>query len=230
MTDDADSLFALPLDEFTQARDELARRLRGDGRRDEASEVAALRKPVVPAWVVNRLVREQAKKTRGLVDAAAAIRSGRQGGEDRLRASLDELVRAARQMLEDEGRDPADAVLRDVATTLRAGAAESPEELLAGRLTRPLEPSGFAAMAGAALPARPASGRRRDDASKDRAADARVEKAKQALDAARTEARRLDSEAGAAEREARRLRAEADRAARRLETAERKLADARKRR
>jgi hypothetical protein len=86
-------------------------------------------------------------------------------------------------------------------------------------------------MAGATLAPRAAGERRRrDHPSKDRAANARVDKAKAAVEAARAEARRLESEADAAEREARRLRAEADRAAKRLETAERKLADARGRR
>ena len=50
MTKDADRLFGLPLAEFTGERDALVRKLRDDGRRDEAAEVAALRKPVLAAW------------------------------------------------------------------------------------------------------------------------------------------------------------------------------------
>jgi hypothetical protein len=227
VADDVDALFGLPLEEFTRARDALARELRSSGRKEEAGEVAALRKPVRPAWVVNRLVREQPKATKALLEAAETIRSGKAGGDERMRKALDELLRAARKLLEAEGRESADTVLRDVATTLRTGAAEDPEALSAARLTRPLEPSGFAAMAGAALPPRRESkpARVRDD-TRD---EARLEKAKAAVDAARAEARLLLSEAAAAAREARRLRSEADRAERRLRDAEETLAKARAR-
>lgn len=223
--DDADRLYALPLDEFTKARDARARELRGKGERDAAADVAALRKPVLAAWVVNQLVRERAKDAKALVAAADAIRAGRKGGDERMRTALDALVRAARTRLEGDGREPADAVMRDVATTLRAGAAEDPETLLAGRLVQPLEPSGFAAMAGVAAP--PA--RERPAPKRDRAADRkRVEQARKALEAARDAARRLRREADAAEREAERLRKEAARADESVADAEHKLAEARK--
>ena len=105
-------------------------------------------------------------------------------------------------------------VLRDVATTLRTGAAEEPEALLTGHLTRPLEPTGFAAMAGAALPA----GRETRAAPKKSAAagKARVEKARKDVDLARRDVRRTEAAADGAEREARRLRGEAEQAAKRL--------------
>ena len=38
----SDDLYGLPLDAFTAARNELARRLRGEGRRDDAAEIAAI--------------------------------------------------------------------------------------------------------------------------------------------------------------------------------------------
>jgi hypothetical protein len=225
VADDVDGLFGLPLEEFTRARDALARELRSAGRKDEAAEVGALRKPVLPAWVVNRLVREQPKATKALLGAAEAIRSGRAGGDERMREALDELMRAARKVLEAEGREPADTVLREVATTLRTGAGEDPDALSAGRLTRPLEPSGFAAMAGTKLPPRRKA--RAARVEKDARDETRVEKARVDADAARKEARRLASEAADAEREARRLRSEADRAERRLRDAEDRLAKAR---
>jgi hypothetical protein len=223
--DDVDRLFALPLEEFTAARDTLVKQLRSENRRDEAAEVAGLRKPVVAAWVVNRLVREHRKDARALVDSAAAIRSGRKGGDERLRASLDVLLRAARDLLASDGREPGDAVLREVATTLRAGAAEDPEVLMAGRLTRPLEPSGFAAMEGAKLSAAPA--RKADGGRSTPRRTARLDEARRAVDDARKAARALLRDADQAEREARRLRGEAELAAKRLEAAERKLAKAR---
>jgi hypothetical protein len=50
-----DALYQLPLDQFTSARDELAKRLRTDGQAEQAEQVKALRKPTVAVWLVNRL-------------------------------------------------------------------------------------------------------------------------------------------------------------------------------
>lgn len=44
---DVDDLYALPLDRFVPERGTLAKALRADRRRDEAKDVAALRKPSV---------------------------------------------------------------------------------------------------------------------------------------------------------------------------------------
>src|SRR5207253_699169 len=46
---EVDDLYGLALDEFVPRRDALAKRLRADGRREEAAEVGALRKPSVAA-------------------------------------------------------------------------------------------------------------------------------------------------------------------------------------
>ena len=73
---EAERLYGLPLDEFTTARDERARELRRDGQKEKAAEVAALRKPVVAAWVVNMLARDERADVRELVRAAEAIRTG----------------------------------------------------------------------------------------------------------------------------------------------------------
>jgi len=58
----ADRLYALPLEEFTQARNDAANDLRKAGRRDEAEEIKALRKPTAAAGAVNRLVREHRRR------------------------------------------------------------------------------------------------------------------------------------------------------------------------
>ena len=218
-----DRLYGLPLAEFTKERDALARRLRADNRRDDAATVAELRKPVLAAWVVNQLAREQRTDIKVLVDAAAAIRAGKPGADDRFRAAADALVRAGRELLAASGRPATDAVVRDVATTLRAAAAaEPPELLLGGRLTEPLEATGFEAMAGAA-PRRSARARRepKPPARPDRA---RVQQARKALAAARDEAKTLGRAAHIAEREASRLRADADAADRSVAEAEAALA------
>ena len=217
-----DRLYGLSLAEFTKERDALARRLRADNRRDDAATVTELRKPVLAAWIVNQLAREQRTDIKALVDAAAAIRAGKPGAEDRFRAAADDLVRAGRELLAAAGRPATDAVVRDVATTLRAAAAAEPELLLGGRLTEPFEATGFEAMAGAA-PRRSAQagGEPKQPARPDRA---RVQQARKALAAARDEAQTLGRAAHIAEREASRLRADADAADRSVAEAEAALA------
>ena len=204
-----DELYGLPLDEFTKERDALARRLRSDGRREEAAEVAELRKPVLAAWLVNLLVRERRDDVRELVGAAEAIRKGEAGADERFRRTADELVRAARELVAGDGRKPTDAVLRDVATTLRAAAAADPKLLTSGRLTQPVEATGSRRWR-ARSPGR--RRRRARSATTHGLAKKRVEDARKVVSEARAEARKLGKEADAAEREARRLRTEADRA------------------
>jgi hypothetical protein len=53
-----DDLYALPLEEFTAARNELARSLKAAGDADEAARVKKLKKPPVSAWAVNQLARD----------------------------------------------------------------------------------------------------------------------------------------------------------------------------
>ncbi|MGH9179173.1 MAG: hypothetical protein ACRD0N_11565 [Acidimicrobiales bacterium] len=43
-------LYALDPEEFTAARNELAKQLRAEGRRDHATAVGKLRRPSVTAW------------------------------------------------------------------------------------------------------------------------------------------------------------------------------------
>jgi hypothetical protein len=215
-------LYGLPLDRFTRERDALARRLRGEGEREEAAEVAALRKPVLAAWVVNQLARRRKAEMRELLQAAKAVKAGRKDADERYRAAVETLGRSARTLLEDDGQQASDAVLRDVASTLRSGAASEPELLAAGTLTQPIEATGFEAMAGATVrrPDRRSAPSKKAEPRPDRR---RVEAAKQAVSEARTEARRLDREADAAESSARKAREAAEDAAERLAEAQARL-------
>ncbi|HVM18146.1 MAG TPA: hypothetical protein VM290_11250 [Gaiellaceae bacterium] len=230
--DEADELYGLPLDEFVAARTALARRLRQDGRADDAAEVAGLRKPTVPLWAVNQLARRRGREVAALLEAAERLRSGgADGADDRLRRSLAALVRSASDVLEEGGHAASDATLQRVGTTLRAAAASDGEErelLRRGALDRELEPTGFEAMAALAASASPPprrSERRADGAAAKRRA--RVEAAEAALREARARARDLAREADRAEREATRARTAAERAAADVEKGERALARAR---
>ena len=224
MTDEAERLYGLPLEEFTAAREAVVRELRADGRAEEAKEVSSLRKPVLAAWVVNRLARDEREEMRKLTGAAEEIKQGKAGADGRFRASLDRLTAAGRELLESTGH-ASDSAVQQVAATLRAGAAGSPDALSAGTLTKPLEASGFGAMAGAKMP--PAT--RTDESRKPRKRvdSARLEKARHAAEEAREEARALERAAREAERAARAAQARAEAARKKVAAAERRVAEAR---
>jgi hypothetical protein len=224
LADETDALYGLQLDEFTAARNELARRLRREGHREQADEVAALRKPSLSAWAVNRLARDHRADVRALLEAAEAIKEGRRDGVERFREAADVLVRAAREVLSAAGRTPSDTVLREVATTLRAAAATEPDLLAAGRLTHALESSGFAG-AHSGVSAKPVP-RRRDERAVVRppVERAAVQRARRELAELRSTARKRRREAAAAAREAQRAHDALDDAERRVGEAERRLA------
>lgn len=135
--DEADALYGLPLEEFVAQRDALAKRLRGEGRREEAAAVKELAKPSVAAWGVNQAVRARAREARelwaagdALAAAQAALLEGRGDAEalrEAARAEQDArrpLVEAARGLLTGRGRSLGDAVLERVDETLHAAAVD----------------------------------------------------------------------------------------------------------
>jgi hypothetical protein len=237
---DADDLYALPLDRFVPERGALARALRADGRRQEAAEVAALRKPSVAAWAVNQLVRTQDRAVAELFDAGDALReaqtdllAGRgDGGALRSagqgeRAAVDALVDVARGLLTSDGHDLSEAIVEKVADTLHAAALDhdARRELRDGRLERELRHVGLGiGDLPEAAPPRPAPKRKAPArakpagaAGKDRAEAERVARERAEAERAERERAKARKAAQAGESAARRL---ADRAARALQAAE----------
>ena len=108
---DLDRLYGLPREEFTGARNALVRELQKAGRKDEAEEVRALKKPSVSAWAVNQLARQHPQEVAELVKAGDALRkaqrdvlAGKKGADVREASRAqhelaDELVDAAREIL-----------------------------------------------------------------------------------------------------------------------------------
>jgi hypothetical protein len=133
----ADGLYGLPLEEFTRGRDEVARELRREGRREEADAVKALRKPSAAAASVNRLVREHRREVEAFLAAARRLRDAQFGGKgDVESATADE-----RQTLAELVRLGGERVRGSLqAAAVDEGAAS---ELLAARLVQELEPQGF---------------------------------------------------------------------------------------
>jgi len=121
----ADGLYALPLGEFTPARDARAKELKGT---DLAAPVKALKKPSLAAWVVNLLVRRDAAQVTQVLDLGAALRdaaAGMQGEElralTRQRRQLTAAVTTgARALASGEGVKVTPAVADQVEATLTA--------------------------------------------------------------------------------------------------------------
>ena len=133
-----DRLYALPLDEFTALRNELAKRLKKEGEEDAAEEVTALVKPSVPAWTINQLARRQKKEVQALLATGTRLRKAQEralagGGADALKAaqaeereSVRDLTQRAATILEEAGRPATRAVLERVRATLGAAVLTDP--------------------------------------------------------------------------------------------------------
>ncbi|HEX6973666.1 MAG TPA: hypothetical protein VF147_04655 [Vicinamibacterales bacterium] len=148
--EEIDELFRLPLDQFTAARNALAKRAGAKG-----AAIRELTKPPVAAWAVNQLYWRDRDAYAALIDAAEELRRthkavlGGKGGD--LRAAgrahdqaLDRAVKATTAILTGEGHPASDATRQAIVSTLRALPGDEPP----GRLTRTLQPGGFEMLAG----------------------------------------------------------------------------------
>lgn len=121
----ADELYALPLAEFTPARDARAKELKGT---DLAAPVKALRKPSTAAWVLNLLVRRAGAQVDQVLSVGAALREAQQAmsaGELRALTKQRRQVTAAvttqaRRLAGEEGLRVTEAVAEQVEATLTA--------------------------------------------------------------------------------------------------------------
>jgi hypothetical protein len=237
-------LYALPLEEFVARRDELARSLRGEGERELAEQVKALRKPSVAAWVVNQLARQDRTRVGAMLEAGARLRAvhGKllQGGPvDAVqrataaeREAVANLVSAAERLLADAGRGASPATLERVGETLHAAAVDEDVAQLVreGRLVEEQQATGFGAVEGMARPGTRApkqaaqsqartSARRRAAEEKRRAAEQRLRDAKEALAEAEQTLKEHERSLQAAERELSSRRSDVERAEREAERA-----------
>lgn len=227
-----DQLYQLPLDEFTAARNALAKES-GD------ASIKKLEKPNLAAWAVNQLywhdrpLYDEVVKTSTQVRTAykqmlagksADVRAADAFHAEAMRRAKD----AIRRILESLGNTASDAVMTPVTETLDALPTTDPP----GRLIKPLRRTGFEALEGVTIAAKPASAKpaqRKPVAAADAGRDTR-----QRQRDAEAKERAMASErlrfAEAAERDAEasldRARRALDRAARTRERIEHELAEA----
>jgi hypothetical protein len=153
MLDEADDLYGLPLGEFTAARDALAKRLRGEKRREDADFVKGLKRPSVAAGAINLAVREHGADD--LLAAGEELRSAHgalldgSGDAAAVRAATSREREAVRDFARLAlGEDASGATEEKVRATLHAASVDGEvrELLEAGRLEREAE-AGVDAMA-----------------------------------------------------------------------------------
>jgi hypothetical protein len=221
-----DELYQQSLGEFTAARNALAKE-------SGHNSIKKLEKPSLPAWAVNQLywrertlydevvktsVQVRTAYTQMLAGKSADVRAVDTFHAEAMRRAKD----AIRRILAEAGNSAADAVMTPVTETLDA----LPTEDTPGRLTKPLRRTGFEALQGVTIAARPSSakateGRPKAAVEKKSAIEKETEKQKEQREAERQElamAKERLRFAEAAEREA---EAALDRAKRALERAER---------
>jgi hypothetical protein len=136
---------------FTERRSALAAQARAAGDRPAAKEIAGLRKPTRPAWIINQLLRADPGVADQLVQlgdelrAAAAALDGTKIRElsQARRRLVDSLIR---QALQQAGEDSPSAALREDLTATFGAALADPQvarELAAGTLLRPVHRADF---------------------------------------------------------------------------------------
>jgi hypothetical protein len=234
-----DRLYQLPLDEFTAARNALAKE---SG--TAAAEIRALQKPPVAAWAINQVYWRGRPAFHALTAASAALKTAHTaavtGKRTDLHAAnkahedaLEAVLKAALAILRDAGQPATDATRQAIVTTLRALPASTDPP---GRLTQVLQPTGFELLAG--LPAAAAGVKGRGEPprapaqaataapatrAKDAAREKALAKAKEAVASAVRAERSAEQNASREEFEAARTAREAERAASGLDKARKAL-------
>ncbi|MEY2406007.1 MAG: hypothetical protein QOG39_923 [Acidimicrobiaceae bacterium] len=230
--DPAVELYRLPLDEFTTARERLAKELRRAGDSDAAAAVRSLRRPANAAWALNRIAVDSPEVVATVLDAGRHLHDATAAGDRPAiidatraeRAARDAAAEAAMAALRDAELPTGGAVRQQVLDTLHAAVVDDDvaSQLRRGTLDKAYASSGFDFGAGAAGAAAPkpapkkAAKQTKEAAAEERAkveaaraaAKARAQRAAEAERAAKRAAR-LDHDADVAEAHA----AEARRAA-----------------
>jgi hypothetical protein len=162
-------LYRGPLEEFTAARNDLAKQLKKLGNGEEAERVRTLAKPTPSAWAVNVLFDRDREKMEELLEVGKKARAAQQQavsgrGAEALREGLgavrrliDELRRLGVGILAETGRAASRAIMERIGTNLQALALSPAAEEEASRrwLDRDLDPPGFEVLAGLQLAGAP---------------------------------------------------------------------------
>jgi hypothetical protein len=104
-----DEVFRAPPKEFTSARDAYAKKLKDEGKKDEAKAVKGWRRPPLPVWLWNRLILDGDEHAKKIVQVAGAIAKAIEGKQStanevaELRSEGTELLKRARNLAAEVG-------------------------------------------------------------------------------------------------------------------------------
>jgi hypothetical protein len=161
---DAERLLAVSPEEFVEERARIARRLRDEGRTDDARSVAETKKPPLVVLALNRAARDRPQAAKDAVSAAERLGPAQlSGDEDEYRQTLNQMEQASTLLAEvavanlSRGKSASEAMRRRVAELLRGALAseDTRQRLVRGALTDEVGTAGFDAFAGVSMPAQP---------------------------------------------------------------------------
>ena len=234
-----DALYASDPDGFVAARDRLAAELRREGRRDEARQVARLRRPNLAAWAVDHLALTSPESVDALVAAGERLWRAQEealsGGDrqalhraaDDRRTLIAALANEALAALRERGSGEAHGHREEIEATLEAASSDAEVAALVrrGRLVTPLpRRAGFAGLLDLTAPLE-----QEDPAAGQRAVEEGAHPEDEDLEHAREEVTRLERLALEAEGDAAEKHRAAEKAAAEVERLESELAGARAR-
>jgi hypothetical protein len=200
-----DDLYRGPLAEFVAARTALAKSLAGDSAKEDAKRVKALPKPTVVPWAVNQVFWHARRIFDRLIKSGEQLRTAQVAALEGRKADVRAATEAHREAVAEAvqqaerlavGVHPStDALMRTFeALSLKPDTGEAP-----GRLTKPLQPAGFEALAGVkvaaprapAAPAKSPAAQRKEEAARKQAEaaqkkhEAEIKRAEAALERAK---------------------------------------------
>lgn len=154
---EAEALLSSAPDDFVSERNRLARELRADGRKVEAAAVAALRKPASVVLAANRAARSRPQVAKDAARAAKQVKKTL-GLDAEARKALGDSLRLLEEVAVAFLGTPSEVTRRRLRDLFQNVVADDDAlaALVRGVLTEEPEPAGFAAYAGASLPARKA--------------------------------------------------------------------------
>jgi hypothetical protein len=170
-----EGLYHGPLEEFTSARNELAKELRSGGKSEAADWAKGLKKPSAAAWLVNQLAVRKADDVAELLELGKELRAAQEemlaGSPDRDKLrdaaqreqrAIDSLTRAAESIGGEHGVGA--QILTRVGETLQAAAGdpEVAEAIERGLLTRE-QRAASVGLIGAVAPTAPATRKKGKD-------------------------------------------------------------------
>jgi hypothetical protein len=150
-------LFAVPLNEFTRARNAKAAQLKAAGHGAEAQALRRLGRPTVSLWAANQLARLVPKQVGRFIDLVQEVRrkqltDPRAAAEamQAQRTELTALTNRAAEAMTKAGYRAAPAALRRISDTVLGAAVDRrlSEDLRHGRLTAEVPAPGFEVLAG----------------------------------------------------------------------------------